>query len=125
MTSKFDDTIAAPATIPGTGAVAIVRVSGPDAFTIVDKVVTLRSGKVSEAKGYSIHFGDVPELDDVLVFVFRAPNSYTGEDSVEISFHSSEYIASALMQRLFFAGARAAEPGEFTRRACGHYLFQC
>ncbi|MBR6001724.1 MAG: tRNA uridine-5-carboxymethylaminomethyl(34) synthesis GTPase MnmE [Bacteroidales bacterium] len=117
MTSRFDDTIAAPATIPGTGAVAIVRVSGPDAFTIVDKVVTLRSGKVSEAKGYSIHFGAVPELDDVLVFVFRAPNSYTGEDSVEISFHSSEYIASALMQRLFFAGARAAEPGEFTRRA--------
>ena len=117
MTSRFDDTIAAPATIPGTGAVAIVRVSGPDSFTIVDKVVALKSGTVSEAKGYSIHFGSVPGLDDVLVFVFRAPNSYTGEDSVEISIHSSEYIASSLMERLFKAGARAAEPGEFTRRA--------
>ena len=117
MTSRFDDTIAAPATIPGTGAVAIVRVSGPDAFTIVDKVASLKSGTVSEAKGYSLHFGSVPGLDDVLVSVFRAPNSYTGEDSVEISIHSSEYIASALMERLFEAGARAAEPGEFTRRA--------
>ena len=117
MTSKFDDTIAAPATIPGTGAVAIVRVSGPKAFTIVDKVVTLRSGKVTEAKGYTVHFGSVSDLDDVLVTVFRAPHSYTGEDSVEISIHSSEYIASELLQRLLSAGARAAEPGEFTRRA--------
>lgn len=117
MTSKFDDTIAAPATIPGTGAVAIVRLSGPEAFTIVDKVVTLRSGKVSEAKGYTVHFGSVSDLDDVLVTVFKAPLSYTGEDSVEISIHSSEYIASELLQRLLRAGARAAEPGEFTRRA--------
>ena len=117
MTSRFDDTIAAPATIPGTGAVAIVRVSGPDTFTIVDKVVALKSGTVAESKGYSIHFGSVPGLDDVLVSIFRAPNSYTGEDSVEISIHSSEYIASALMERLFKAGARAAEPGEFTQRA--------
>lgn len=117
MTSKFDDTIAAPATIPGTGAVAIVRLSGPEAFTIVDKVVTLRSGKVSEAKGYTVHFGSVSDLDEVLVTVFKAPLSYTGEDSVEISIHSSEYIASELLQRLFRAGARAAEPGEFTRRA--------
>ena len=117
MTSKFDDTIAAPATIPGTGAVAIVRLSGPEAFTIVDKVVTLRSGKVTEAKGYTVHFGSVSDLDDVLVTVFRAPHSYTGEDSVEISIHSSEYIASELLQRLLRAGARAAEPGEFTRRA--------
>ena len=117
MTSRFDDTIAAPATIPGTGAVAIVRISGADALTIVDKVVSLKSGTVSEASGYSIHFGSIPDLDDVLVSVFRAPNSYTGEDSVEISIHSSEYIASTLMERLFEAGARAAEPGEFTRRA--------
>lgn len=117
MTSGFNDTIAAPATIPGTGAVAIVRVSGPEVFTIVDSVVRLRRGTVAESKGYTVHFGSVPDLDDVLVTVFRAPHSYTGEDSVEISIHSSEYIASELLERLFRAGARAAEPGEFTRRA--------
>ena len=117
MTSGFNDTIAAPATIPGTGAVAIVRVSGPEVFTIVDSVVRLRRGTVAESKGYTVHFGSVPDLDDVLVSVFRAPHSYTGEDSVEISIHSSEYIASELLERLFRAGARAAEPGEFTRRA--------
>ncbi|MBR6054448.1 MAG: tRNA uridine-5-carboxymethylaminomethyl(34) synthesis GTPase MnmE [Bacteroidales bacterium] len=117
MTSGFNDTIAAPATIPGTGAVAIVRVSGPEVFTIVDSVVRLRRGTVAESKGYTVHFGSVSGLDDVLVTVFRAPHSYTGEDSVEISIHSSEYIATELLQRLFRAGARAAEPGEFTRRA--------
>ena len=117
MTTKFDDTIAAPATLPGTGAVTLIRVSGPDTFRIVDAVVSLKSGTVSSSAGYTLHFGVVPGLDDVLVSVFRAPHSYTGEDSVEISCHASEYIASELLSRLFAAGARAAEPGEFTRRA--------
>ena len=80
-------------------------------------MVKLRSGKIADARGYSIHYGEVADLDEVLVSVFRAPHSYTGEDSVEISCHASEYIASELLRRLFEAGARAAEPGEFTRRA--------
>lgn len=117
MITKFDDTIAAPATLPGTGAVTLIRVSGPDTFRIVDAVVSLKSGTVSSSAGYTLHFGVVPGLDDVLVSVFRAPHSYTGEDSVEISCHASEYIADTLLNRLFAAGARAAEPGEFTRRA--------
>ena len=117
MTNQFDDTIAAPATLPGTGAVTLIRVSGPETFRIVDAVVSLKSGTVSYSAGYTLHFGVVPGLDDVLVSVFRAPHSYTGEDSVEISCHASEYIADTLLNRLFAAGARAAEPGEFTRRA--------
>ena len=114
---KFDDTIAAPATIPGSGAVTIIRVSGPEALPIAEEVVSLKSGKISSADGYTLHYGSVSDLDDVLVSVFRAPHSYTGEDAVEISCHASEYIATELLSRLFAAGARAAEPGEFTRRA--------
>lgn len=117
MIDRINDTIAAPATLPGTGAVTIVRVSGPEALYVADSVVKLRSGKIADARGYSIHYGEVADLDEVLVSVFRAPHSYTGEDSVEISCHASEYIASELLRRLFEAGARAAEPGEFTRRA--------
>ena len=117
MIDRINDTIAAPATIPGTGAVTIVRVSGPDALSVADSVVSLRSGKIADSRGYSIHYGEVAGLDEVLVSVFRAPHSYTGEDSVEISCHASEYIASELLRRLIEAGARAAEPGEFTRRA--------
>lgn len=117
MIDRINDTIAAPATLPGTGAVTIVRVSGPEALSVADSVVKLRSGKIADARGYSIHYGEVADLDEVLVSVFRAPHSYTGEDSVEISCHASEYIASELLRHLFEAGARAAEPGEFTRRA--------
>lgn len=117
MIHLFDDTIAAPATIPGTGAVTLIRVSGPEAFRVVDEVVSLSDGTVSESAGYSLHFGSISGLDDVLVSVFRAPRSYTGEDAVEISCHASEYIAREILSRLIAAGARMAEPGEFTRRA--------
>ena len=120
MKNLFSDTIVAPATIPGTGAISIIRVSGPGAFTAVDAVVKLRSGKISESEGYTIHFGEVYSpalLDEVLVSVFRAPHSYTGEDSVEISTHASAYIVSELIRLLIEAGCRMAEPGEFTKRA--------
>ena len=117
MLFKSEDTIAAPATLPGTGAVTIIRVSGPEALHIAEQVVSLSSGNISSAAGYTLHFGNVSGLDDVLVSVFRAPHSYTGEDAVEISCHASEYIATEILSRLFDAGARAAEPGEFTRRA--------
>jgi tRNA modification GTPase len=111
------DTIVAPATLPGTGAISIVRISGPDCFRIVDAVVQLKKGTVSESEAYTIHFGEIPELDDVLVSVFRAPHSYTGEDSVEVSCHASRYIVEELVRRLLAAGCRMAGPGEFTRRA--------
>ena len=112
-----EDTIVAPATVPGTGAISIVRVSGPDCFRFADEVVQLKRGNISECNGYTIHYGEVSGLDDVLVSVFRAPHSYTGEDSVEISFHASRYIADELVRRLLAAGCRLAGPGEFTRRA--------
>ena len=122
MYIRNEDTICAPATTPGTGAISVIRVSGPQALDITDKVVTCRRGSISDAAGYTIRFGTVSStdgavLDEVLVSVFRAPHSYTGENSVEISCHASSYIVSSLMNLLFEAGARAAEPGEFTQRA--------
>ena len=122
MYIRNEDTICAPATVPGTGAISVIRVSGPDALTIADKVITYRRGDIASAKGYTIKFGTVQShsgdvVDEVLVSVFRAPYSYTGENSVEISCHASSYIVSVLMNLLYEAGARAAEPGEFTQRA--------
>ena len=117
MKNLCEDTIVAPATVPGTGAISIIRVSGPDCFRYADAVVQLRAGTISACAGYTIHYGEVSGLDDVLVSVFRAPHSYTGEDSVEISFHASRYIAGELVRRLLEAGCRMALPGEFTRRA--------
>ena len=122
MYFKNDDTICAPATTPGTGAISVIRVSGPDALKITDCTVKCRSGKTEEAEGYTIKFGTVyladgKALDEVLVSIFRAPHSYTGENSVEISCHASKYIVDQIMQLLMQAGARAAEPGEFTQRA--------
>ena len=121
MKNLYTDTIVAPATTPGTGAISIVRISGPEAFSIADAVVQLKSGTISSSDAYTIHFGDVYSngslLDEVLVSVFRAPHSYTGEDSVEISTHASAYIVQELVNLLLAAGARFAQPGEFTRRA--------
>ena len=122
MYIRNEDTICAPATVPGTGAISVIRVSGPEALSIADKVVRCRKGCLADAVGYTIKFGTVNDasgalLDEVLVSVFRAPHSYTGENSVEISCHASSYIVSSLMGLLFEAGARAAEPGEFTQRA--------
>ncbi len=115
------DTIVAPATVPGSGAISIVRISGPRALEAVSAVVSF-SRPLNDAPGYSIRYGtalqdDGSILDEVLVSVFRAPHSYTGEDAAEISCHASRYVVETLLQRLCDAGARAAEPGEFTRRA--------
>ena len=122
MYIRNEDTICAPATVPGTGAISVIRVSGPDALIIADKVIKCRKGTISEAAGYTIKFGNVFDnagavIDEVLVSIFRAPYSYTGENSVEISCHASSFIVSAVMDLLYAAGARAAEPGEFTQRA--------
>ena len=121
MINSCQDTIVAPATTPGTGAISIVRISGPEAFRIVDAVVQIKTRTISDSEGYTIHYGKVYSgtslLDEVLVSVFRAPHSYTGEDSVEISTHASAYIVQELIRLLMEAGARFAQPGEFTRRA--------
>ena len=120
--STFEDTIVAPATVPGTGAVTMIRVSGRDALGIVGKVVSCPGGQVESAPANTIRYGlvrseDGQVLDEVMVSVFRAPRSYTGEDSAEITCHASSYVASELMRLLCKAGARMASPGEFTRRA--------
>ena len=122
MYIRNEDTICAPATVPGTGAISIIRVSGPEALKIADKVIRCRKGTISSAKGYTLKFGTVSDasgsiVDEVLASIFRAPHSYTGENSVEISCHASSFIVSTIMGLLYEAGARAAEPGEFTQRA--------
>ena len=122
MYIKNEDTICAPATVPGTGAISVIRVSGPKALQIADKVINCKKGTISESAGYTIKFGTVLDeagtmIDEVLVSIFRGPYSYTGENSVEISCHASSFIVSSLMDLLYAAGARAAEPGEFTQRA--------
>ena len=122
MYIRNEDTICAPATVPGTGAISVIRVSGPQALEIADKVIRCRKGTISSANGYTLKFGTITDdsgavVDEVLASVFRAPHSYTGENSVEISCHASSYIVSVVMGLLYEAGARAAEPGEFTQRA--------
>ena len=119
---NIEDTICAPATVPGTGAISIIRMSGKDSFRIADKVVSCKGSTISETEGYKLRYGvaleaDGTDLDTVLVSVFRSPHSYTGEDSVEISCHSSKFVVERLLQRLVDSGARMAGPGEFTQRA--------
>ena len=121
MYIENDDTIYAPATIPGTGAISVIRISGSKALEYASTLVECHSGKLSEASGYTVMFGRIYDggelLDEVLATVFRAPHSYTGEDSVEISCHASKYIADRIMFLLSGLGARVAYPGEFTKRA--------
>ncbi|MGA0111566.1 MAG: tRNA uridine-5-carboxymethylaminomethyl(34) synthesis GTPase MnmE [Chthoniobacterales bacterium] len=114
------ETIAALATPWGAGALAVIRVSGPEALTVVDRVFRGRRPLVGMPparvrRGAIEHEGR--SIDDVLVTVFRAPKSYTGEDTVEISGHGGPVVARETLRALFSAGARPAEPGEFTRRA--------
>lgn len=117
-----NDIICAPATVPGTGAISVIRVSGKGSLELADKIISLRKGSIAQSKGYTLHFGSIfasdgSLLDEVIVSVFRAPNSYTGEDGVEISCHSSKYIVSETVGLLCEKGCRMAGPGEFTQRA--------
>lgn len=113
------DTIVAPATPTG-GAIAIVRISGSEAIAVAERLFRGRS-PLSEAAGRTVHYGSIHDgerlVDEVLVTLFRAPHSYTGEDSVEISCHGSAYIVSEILRLALEAGARMASPGEFTLRA--------
>lgn len=117
-----DDVICAISTAPGMGAIAVLRLSGEGAIALTDRVFVSPSGKkLAEAAGNTVHFGRVfagEELvDEVLVTVFRAPHSFTGEESVEIACHGSVYIQQRLLRLLVDVGARLATPGEFTQRA--------
>jgi tRNA modification GTPase len=120
--TNSEECICALAT-PAGGAIGIIRLSGSEAIRLTDKVFVSVSGKqLSAAKPNTLHYGEIKDkdghtIDDVLVSVFRAPHSYTGEDSTEISCHGSRYILQQVLQRLIEAGCRQAEPGEYTRRA--------
>ena len=113
-------TICAISSPYGMGGVALIRVSGPQAVPVVDSLFQANHS-LAEAKPNSIHFGRIQRasdiLDEVLCSVFRAPHSFTGEDTVEIACHGSLYIQQTLLEWLIDAGCKAAEPGEFTRRA--------
>ena len=119
MIFNDSDTIVAPATPTG-GALCIIRMSGEDAIAICDKVFRGRK-PLTEATTATVLYGDIVDgeevVDDVLVSVFRAPHSYTGENSVEISAHGSRYVVERVLSLLTSNGARLAEAGEFTRRA--------
>ncbi|MCS7036584.1 MAG: tRNA uridine-5-carboxymethylaminomethyl(34) synthesis GTPase MnmE [Saprospiraceae bacterium] len=114
------DTIAALATPPGTGAIAVVRLSGPRAVDIADAV--FRGKRLHEQCSHTAHVGRIEDedghiLDEAVVTLFRAPRSYTGEDVVEFSVHGSPYVQQAVLGLLLRRGARLAAPGEFTLRA--------
>ena len=117
------DTICAIATAQG-GAIGLIRVSGPDAIAFTNRIFTPAgsSAPLAKRKPYTLTFGHIRNaegeiIDEVLVSVFRAPHSYTGEDSTEISCHGSPYILQQVMQLLIDHGCRAAGPGEYTQRA--------
>ena len=120
----LDDTIAALATPPGVSGLAVVRLSGPDALAIADKCFVpagKRSVRASTAASHTIQFGHIfrsgVRLDEVLLAVMRAPRSFTRQDVVEITCHGGPLPARMILEALLEAGARLAEPGEFTRRA--------
>lgn len=115
-------TICAIATASGSGAIAIIRLSGAESISICESVFQSPSNKkLSEQQGNTVHFGyifDGEELiDEVLVSIFRAPHSFTGEDSIEISCHAASYIQQRLLKLFIDKGARLANPGEYTQRA--------
>ena len=118
----IEDIICAISTPPGMGAIAVIRLSGEGSSLLADRIFQSPTGKrLNEAAANTVYFGRVMAedevLDEVLVTVFHAPHSFTGEESVEISCHGSVYIQQKIMELLFAHGARLAEPGEFTRRA--------
>lgn len=116
-------TIAAISTAEAPGGIGIVRISGPEALLIGDRVFKAKNGgRLSASKGYTAKFGGAftqegEKLDDVVALVFRAPNSYTGEDVAELSCHGGLYVTRRLLREVLAAGAAPAGPGEFTRRA--------
>lgn len=118
-----DETICAVSTAPGMGAIAIVRIAGPESLAKADEIFRspVSSKKLSSQRGGTFHYGSIVDgdeiVDDVVVSVFRNPHSFTGEDMVEIACHGSVVIQQRIMQLLISKGVRTARPGEFTQRA--------
>ncbi len=116
------NTICANSTAMG-GAIGIIRISGTDAINVADSIFRTTSGKkLNDAKGYTMHYGQVTRtdggiIDDAIATIYRAPHSYTGENSVEISCHGSSYIIQTILSLLIQHGCQMAQPGEFTQRA--------
>lgn len=117
------DTICAVSTAPGAGGVAVIRVSGTDAIRICDTIFApkIEGKNLQSQKAYTLRYGSIRRgeelIDDVLVALFRAPHSFTGEDTVEITCHGSVYIQQQILQLLIEKGCRSALPGEYTQRA--------
>lgn len=117
------DTIAAIATAPGAAAISIIRLSGPDTYPIIDHIFHAPAPPASQRPPGTFIYGQIRNphtqepIDDVILLIFRAPHSYTGEDSVEIQGHGGIMAAKNILSAVFWAGARQAEPGEFTKRA--------
>ena len=120
--SRKEETICAPATATG-GAISVIRMSGPESLGICEKIFfpAGRTLILKEQAGYKVVHGEIRNgeevVDDVLVNIYKAPHSYTGEDSVEISCHGSSYIITKILELLISNGAKSALPGEFTQRA--------
>ena len=121
---NHDDTITALATAPGTGAIAVIRISGKKALEIAGQIFRTKSGKridFSRKDSHTVIFGELvlndQTVDEVLITIFKNPHSYTGEDTVEISCHGSTFIQQRVLDLITRQGARMAEPGEFTLRA--------
>jgi tRNA modification GTPase len=125
MLTPIDDTIVALATAQGISAIAVIRVSGEDAITIAQKCFSEKD--LTQQPSHTIHFGNFKDneriIDEVLVSVFKAPNSFTKENAVEISCHGSPIIVKEIIKTLLHHGARLAQPGEFTKRAFLHGRF--
>jgi tRNA modification GTPase len=118
---SYTDTIAAIATARGPAGISIIRISGPNTISIADKLFR-GNIKPSRAKSHTVHYGEICNpnsrqvIDQVMLSVFLAPHTYTGDDMVEISCHGSDFVASQILEVITKTGARLAEPGEFTKR---------
>lgn len=120
------DTIAAIATAMTNSGIGIIRISGEDAFTVIDRIYQSKNGKkkLSEEKSHTVHYGYIVDdtkenkiIDEVMVLIMRAPNTYTREDTVEIDCHGGVLVMQKILDTVICQGARPAEPGEFTKRA--------
>lgn len=120
------DTIAAIATPPGEGGISVIRISGEEAFDIIEEIYSsAKSGftpvEIDEMNSHTVHFGYIRDgdeiIDEILFTIFKSPHSYTGEDVIEISTHGGTYVAGRILKLILDNGARLAQPGEFTKRA--------
>ena len=118
---RSDSTIAAISTAPGAAGIGIVRISGPEAFKIAEKIFRAKDNKVTSFQSHTIHYGWIYDgkdpVDEVLLMIMKSPHTYTGEDTIEIDCHGGIYSTRRVLNTVLSAGASIAEPGEFTKRA--------